>query len=94
MLELVFAPAEEWISRSEQDIIDATLKELERLYFPVRAAPQATPHTATTCSCAAMYWLGTRKIDTTTQILCSCADYSWSACSVVSCTSHTCKIFE
>ncbi|CAA7028032.1 unnamed protein product [Microthlaspi erraticum] len=32
MLELVFAPAEKWISRSDSDIIDATIKELERLF--------------------------------------------------------------
>ena len=94
MLELVFAPAEEWISRSEQDIIDATLKELERL-FPSASSSSSPPLTLLPLALvAAMYWLGTRKIDTTTQILCSCADYSWSACSVVSCTSHTCKISE
>lgn len=32
MLELVFAPAEEWISRSDTEIIDATMKELEKLF--------------------------------------------------------------
>lgn len=32
MLELVFAPAEEWISRTDSDIIDATMKELEKLF--------------------------------------------------------------
>ena len=32
MLELVFAPAEHWVGRSDQEIIDATLKELERLF--------------------------------------------------------------
>ncbi|XP_030922819.1 15-cis-phytoene desaturase, chloroplastic/chromoplastic [Quercus lobata] len=32
MLELVFAPAEEWISRSDSDIIDATMNELARLF--------------------------------------------------------------
>ncbi len=32
MLELVFAPAEEWISRSYSDIIDATMNELARLF--------------------------------------------------------------
>lgn len=32
MLELVFAPAEEWISRSDEDIIDATMKELAKLF--------------------------------------------------------------
>lgn len=29
---MVFAPAEQWIGRSDQEIIDATLKELERLF--------------------------------------------------------------
>jgi len=39
MLELVFAPAKEWIGRSDQDIIDVTMEELEKL-FPgeIRAA--------------------------------------------------------
>ncbi len=32
MLELVFAPAKDWIGRSDQDIVDATMKELERLF--------------------------------------------------------------
>jgi len=32
MLELVFAPAKDWIGRSDEDIIDATLDELERLF--------------------------------------------------------------
>ena len=32
MLELVFAPAKDWINRSDQDIIDATMGELERLF--------------------------------------------------------------
>jgi 15-cis-phytoene desaturase len=32
MLELVFAPADEWIARSDQEIIDATLKELATLF--------------------------------------------------------------
>ncbi|WOL11561.1 phytoene desaturase [Canna indica] len=32
MLELVFAPAEQWISRSDQEIIDATMKELAKLF--------------------------------------------------------------
>jgi 15-cis-phytoene desaturase len=34
MLELVFAPAKDWIGRSDEDIVAATLAELERL-FPV-----------------------------------------------------------
>ncbi len=32
MLELVVAPAEDWISKSDPEIIDATLKELEKLF--------------------------------------------------------------
>uniref|UniRef100_A0A5B7CD51 Phytoene dehydrogenase n=1 Tax=Davidia involucrata TaxID=16924 RepID=A0A5B7CD51_DAVIN len=32
MLELVFAPAEEWISCSDSEIIDATMKELAKLF--------------------------------------------------------------
>lgn len=32
MLELVFAPAEEWISRSDEDIIEATMSELAKLF--------------------------------------------------------------
>ena len=32
MLEMVFAPAEDWIGRPDQEIIDATLSELERLF--------------------------------------------------------------
>lgn len=32
MLELVFAPAEGWIERSDEDIIAATMTELERLF--------------------------------------------------------------
>ncbi|BEV35238.1 15-cis-phytoene desaturase [Synechococcus sp. M16CYN] len=32
MLELVFAPAKDWISRSDTDIIDATMKELIKLF--------------------------------------------------------------
>jgi 15-cis-phytoene desaturase len=32
MLELVFAPAHDWIGRSDQDIVDATLGELGRLF--------------------------------------------------------------
>ena len=34
MLELVFAPAKDWIGKSDQEIIDATLNELTKL-FPV-----------------------------------------------------------
>ncbi|MFZ9271019.1 MAG: FAD-dependent oxidoreductase, partial [Prochlorococcaceae cyanobacterium] len=34
MLELVFAPAKDWIGRSDDDIVAATLEELKRL-FPV-----------------------------------------------------------
>jgi 15-cis-phytoene desaturase len=31
MLELVFAPADKWITQSEKDIIDATMGELAKL---------------------------------------------------------------
>lgn len=41
MLELVFAPAEKWIGRSDEDIIDATMKELERLFPTEIAADQS-----------------------------------------------------
>ncbi|CAI9263739.1 unnamed protein product [Lactuca saligna] len=41
MLELVFAPAEEWISRSDTDIIDATMSELSRLFPDEIAADQS-----------------------------------------------------
>ncbi|KIY96374.1 phytoene desaturase [Monoraphidium neglectum] len=37
MLELVFAPAHEWIGKSDEDIMEATMKELERL-FPTEIA--------------------------------------------------------
>ena len=32
MLELVFAPAHDWVGRSDEDIIAATMGELERLF--------------------------------------------------------------
>eukprot|EP01018_Ginkgo_biloba_P026864 Gb_34032 [translate_table: standard] len=32
MLELVFAPAEEWIGRSDAEILEVTLMELSRLF--------------------------------------------------------------
>ena len=32
MLELVFAPAKDWISRKDEEIIDATMKELAKLF--------------------------------------------------------------
>nr|ADD52599.1 phytoene desaturase [Dunaliella salina]QIW94439.1 carotene synthesis related protein [Dunaliella salina] len=32
MLELVFAPAAEWIGRPDEEIVDATMKELEKLF--------------------------------------------------------------
>lgn len=38
MLELVFAPAEKWISRSDEDIVAETMKELESL-FPSMSIP-------------------------------------------------------
>nr|APB08594.1 phytoene desaturase [Rhododendron molle] len=41
MLELVFAPAEEWISKSDQEIIDATTKELAKLFPDEISADQS-----------------------------------------------------
>ncbi|XP_028786059.1 15-cis-phytoene desaturase, chloroplastic/chromoplastic-like [Neltuma alba] len=41
MLELVFAPAEEWISRSDEDIIGATMKELSKLFPDEISADQS-----------------------------------------------------
>ncbi|KAL0302545.1 UNVERIFIED_CONTAM: 15-cis-phytoene desaturase, chloroplastic/chromoplastic [Sesamum calycinum] len=41
MLELVFAPAEEWISRSNEEIIDATMKELAKLFPDEISADQS-----------------------------------------------------
>ncbi|KAL6495981.1 hypothetical protein OROGR_030544 [Orobanche gracilis] len=41
MLELVFAPAEEWISRSNEEIIDATMKELVKLFPDEISADQS-----------------------------------------------------
>ncbi|KAJ3702551.1 hypothetical protein LUZ61_006256 [Rhynchospora tenuis] len=41
MLELVFAPAEEWISRSDTDIIDTTMQELAKLFPDEIAADQS-----------------------------------------------------
>jgi 15-cis-phytoene desaturase len=41
MLELVFAPAEKWIGKSEEDIIEATMIELERLFPTEIAADQS-----------------------------------------------------
>nr|AOV86213.1 phytoene desaturase 1 [Zoysia japonica] len=41
MLELVFAPAEEWIGRSDADIIDATMEELAKLFPDEIAADQS-----------------------------------------------------
>ncbi|CAI8598046.1 unnamed protein product [Vicia faba] len=41
MLELVFAPAEEWISRSDEDIIDATMSELAKLFPDEISADQS-----------------------------------------------------
>ena len=32
MLELVFAPAKDWIARSDEDIIEATMGELNKLF--------------------------------------------------------------
>ena len=32
MLELVFAPAQEWIAHSDEEILEATFKELSKLF--------------------------------------------------------------
>jgi len=32
MLELVFAPAKDWITKSDQEIVDATMEELKKLF--------------------------------------------------------------
>uniref|UniRef100_A0A453IY26 Amine oxidase domain-containing protein n=1 Tax=Aegilops tauschii subsp. strangulata TaxID=200361 RepID=A0A453IY26_AEGTS len=41
MLELVFAPAEEWIGRSDTEIIEATMLELAKLFPDEIAADQS-----------------------------------------------------
>lgn len=41
MLELVFAPAKEWISRSDEDIIGATMSELAKLFPDEISADQS-----------------------------------------------------
>lgn len=41
MLELVFAPAEEWISRSDEEIIGATMSELAKLFPDEISADQS-----------------------------------------------------
>ncbi|PWZ57490.1 Phytoene dehydrogenase, chloroplastic/chromoplastic [Zea mays] len=41
MLELVFAPANEWIGRSDNEIIDATMEELAKLFPDEIAADQS-----------------------------------------------------
>jgi hypothetical protein len=41
MLELVFAPAEDWIGRPDEEIIAATMGELERLFPTEIAADQS-----------------------------------------------------
>ncbi|GAB4841896.1 hypothetical protein Ancab_011852 [Ancistrocladus abbreviatus] len=41
MLELVFAPAEDWISRSDTELIDATMNELAKLFPDEIAADQS-----------------------------------------------------
>eukprot|EP00262_Sarcandra_glabra_P009987 TRINITY_DN24833_c0_g1_i1.p1 TRINITY_DN24833_c0_g1~~TRINITY_DN24833_c0_g1_i1.p1 ORF type:complete len:584 (+),score=96.63 TRINITY_DN24833_c0_g1_i1:384-2135(+) len=41
MLELVFAPAEEWISRSDTEIIEATIAELTKLFPDEIASDQS-----------------------------------------------------
>lgn len=41
MLELVFAPAEKWITKSDQEIINATMEELAKLFPDEIAADQS-----------------------------------------------------
>jgi 15-cis-phytoene desaturase len=41
MLELVFAPADKWITKSDKDIIDATMGELAKLFPDEIAADQS-----------------------------------------------------
>lgn len=41
MLELVFAPADEWVGRSDTEIIDATMEELAKLFPDEIAADQS-----------------------------------------------------
>uniref|UniRef100_A0A0E0K9R7 Phytoene dehydrogenase n=1 Tax=Oryza punctata TaxID=4537 RepID=A0A0E0K9R7_ORYPU len=41
MLELVFAPAEEWVGRSDTEIIEATMQELAKLFPDEIAADQS-----------------------------------------------------
>ena len=41
MLELVFAPAEEWIGRNDTEIIRATMEELAKLFPDEIAADQS-----------------------------------------------------
>jgi 15-cis-phytoene desaturase len=41
MLELVFALADEWIGRSDTEIIDATMEELAKLFPDEIAADQS-----------------------------------------------------
>jgi len=41
MLELVFAPADEWIGRSDTEIIEATMEELAKLFPDEIAADQS-----------------------------------------------------
>jgi 15-cis-phytoene desaturase len=38
---LVFAPADEWIGRSNTEIIDATMEELAKLFLDEIAADQS-----------------------------------------------------
>jgi len=50
MLEMVFAPAKEWIGRKEDDILKATMKELEML-FPEEIASDGSLAKVTKFSC-------------------------------------------
>lgn len=58
MLELVFAPADKWINRPDEDIIAETLKELEKL-FPSELLSLHSLHEHTSYSVNGYY--GTRS---------------------------------
>ena len=44
MLELVFAPADKWINRSDEDIVAETLRELEKLFPSKQLGCRAVDH--------------------------------------------------
>ena len=50
MLELVFAPADKWISRSDEDIVAETMKELEKLFPSALLLSLFLSHICESCS--------------------------------------------